>query len=126
MISTIFLLAMAGDAMYGDMILMAIFAAAFAGGSSAWLSASGVKGLWNTRPLTPPARHRAVPRGKDDGRSVERQLLEVIERYGEVTPTKAALETYLTVDEAENKLSELAERGHLDVRAEGGKLVYAL
>ena len=56
----------------------------------------------------------------------EHQLLEAIDRHGEITPARAALQTSLTVDEAERPLSDLAQRGHLDVRVEGSKLVYAL
>ena len=55
-----------------------------------------------------------------------RQLLEVTERHKEITPARAALNTSLTVDEAERPLSELAWKAHLDVRLEGSKLVYSL
>ena len=53
-------------------------------------------------------------------------MLEILQRHGEVTPARVALETSLTADEAQRKLSELAEKGHLDVRVEGSKLVYSL
>ena len=56
----------------------------------------------------------------------ERQLLEAIDRHGEITPARAALETTLTVAEADRMLSELAKGGHLEVRVEGGKLLYGL
>lgn len=59
-------------------------------------------------------------------KSAQRQLLEVIERNGEITPAIAALQTPLTVEEAEQLLSELAKRGQLDVSVEGSRLVYAL
>jgi hypothetical protein len=39
---------------------------------------------------------------------------------------RAALETTLTVAEADRMLSELAQGGHLEVRVEGGKLLYGL
>ncbi|MDP9439708.1 MAG: hypothetical protein M3P49_13375 [Actinomycetota bacterium] len=55
----------------------------------------------------------------------ERQLLETIERHGEITPVRVALETALTVAEADRMLGELAEKGHLEVRARDGKLVYS-
>ncbi len=90
-----------------------------------WLTAQGMQGLVDTSPPVSASEHRSV-RGGSRGDGVERQLLEVIERRGEITPARAALETPLTVDEAERLLSELAQRGHLDVRAEGSKLVYAL
>ena len=61
-----------------------------------------------------------------DGKHAERQLLTAIERHGEITPIRAALETSLTVAEADRMLSGLAQGGHLEVRAEGGKLLYGL
>lgn len=99
-----------------------------AGSSSMWLTVQGVKGLSDTRPLPSPPKTQGPGRrrGGDGEKSVERQLLEVIERHGEITPARAALETSLTVDEAEGELSRLAQKGHIDVRAEGGRLVYAL
>ena len=71
-----------------------------------------------------PASIPAVAR--PDERQTERQLLEAIERHGEITPVRAALETTLTVAEADRMLSELAKGGHLEVRVEGGKLLYGL
>jgi hypothetical protein len=56
----------------------------------------------------------------------EQELLEAIERHGEVTPARVALETSLTVAEADRMLSELAQGGHLEVRVEQGKLLYGL
>ncbi|BBL81006.1 hypothetical protein Rxycam_02530 [Rubrobacter xylanophilus DSM 9941] len=56
----------------------------------------------------------------------ERELLEVLGRRGEITPVEAAMETSLTVREAERLLKELAEGGHLDVRVRGGGLSYSL
>ena len=66
----------------------------------------------------------AVPSHED--KRGEQELLEAIERHGAVTPVRAALETSLTVAEADRMLSELAQGGHLEVRAEGGKLLYGL
>ncbi|AHY45905.1 Hypothetical Protein RradSPS_0622 [Rubrobacter radiotolerans] len=57
----------------------------------------------------------------------ERELLSAIrENDGSITPTEAALETSLTVTEADGMLSELASGGHLNVRSEEGSLVYSL
>lgn len=56
----------------------------------------------------------------------ERELLEVLRGHREVTPPEAALETSLTVVEADTMLKELAEAGHLDVRVRGGGSFYAL
>jgi hypothetical protein len=59
-------------------------------------------------------------------RDRETELLEALERNRELTPARAALETSLTVSEADEMLSGLAERGYIDVRAEGRRLTYAL
>jgi hypothetical protein len=57
----------------------------------------------------------------------EKQLLMAILDAGDgVTPVEAALETSLTVDEAEEILTRLADRGHLIVHSRDGALVYAL
>lgn len=56
----------------------------------------------------------------------ERELLTAIQAAGTITPIEAALETSLTVDEAEEMLSRLAERGHLMVESRDGALLYAL
>ena len=58
--------------------------------------------------------------------SKERELLEALRREGELTPARAAMETSLTVAEADQMLKELAEGGHLEVRVRGGGLFYAL
>lgn len=58
--------------------------------------------------------------------SKERELLGALREHGELTPARAAMETSLTVAEADKKLKELAEGGHLDVRVRGGGLFYAL
>jgi DNA-binding IclR family transcriptional regulator len=56
----------------------------------------------------------------------ERELLEALARHGEITPARAALETTLSVSEADRMLSELAKNGHIEVRAREGRLGYAL
>lgn len=119
------------ESFYGSifMVLAAISVLA-CGASSLWLTVEGVQGLGSSRQLPPPRTHRAIRGGRQEDRrseeSAEKQLLEVIEHNGEITPARAALQTSLTVDEAERLLSELAQRGHLDVRVEGSKLVYSL
>ena len=45
---------------------------------------------------------------------------------GGITPVEAALETSLTVDEAEEILTSLADRGHLVVHSRGAALLYTL
>ncbi len=56
----------------------------------------------------------------------ERELLEALRDRGELTPAQAAVETSLTVKEADELLKELAEGGHLEIRVRGGALSYLL
>ena len=56
----------------------------------------------------------------------ERELLEALARHGELSPALAALETSLSVAEANRMLSDLANSGHVEVRAREGRLGYAL
>ena len=56
----------------------------------------------------------------------ERELLEALQRKDELTPAQAAMETSLTVNEADEMLKDLAAKGHLDVRVRGGGLFYGL
>jgi hypothetical protein len=58
--------------------------------------------------------------------SSERELLELLERHGELTPLAVATKTSLTISTADQMLSELAQKGHLEVRIDGGKMSYAL
>jgi hypothetical protein len=56
----------------------------------------------------------------------ERELLETLRERGEISAAAVAVETSMTVSEADRKLRELAEGGHLEVRVRGGALLYAL
>ena len=57
----------------------------------------------------------------------ERELLSAIrDNGGSITPAEAAMETSLTVHEADRMLSELAGGGHLTVESKEGSLFYAL
>lgn len=56
----------------------------------------------------------------------EKELLEALRREGEISPARVAMETSLSVAEADAKLKKLAEAGHLEVRVRGGGLFYAL
>ncbi len=76
--------------------------------------ARGVAGLVDTRSEPPAANAR------------ERELLEALQSSGELTPAQAAMETSLTVNEADEMLKGLAAKGHLDVRVRGGGLFYGL
>jgi hypothetical protein len=77
------------------------------------LSARSVAGLFEARGPV------------DDGRK-EKEVLEALARHGELTPAGAALETSLSVAEADKVLSGLAKDGHIEVRARDGRLGYAL
>lgn len=63
---------------------------------------------------------------RDSTEKRERELLEALRDHGELTPAQAAMETSLSVSEADERLKELAEGGHLEVRVRGGGLFYAL
>lgn len=56
----------------------------------------------------------------------EQEVLEALERRGELTPARAALETSLNASEADRVLGELASKGYLDVQVEGTKISYTL
>lgn len=78
------------------------------------------RGTWQLLRVR-PANTRTVGSGS------EKQLLMTIrDSVGGVTPVEAALETSLTVDEAEEILTRLADRGHLFVESREGALYYAL
>ena len=75
-------------------------------------------------------RHSEVSEGRERGlveeEQKERQLLKALERHGELSAARAALETTLSVAEADLMLSGLAKDGHVEVRAREGRLSYAL
>jgi hypothetical protein len=71
------------------------------------LSARGIAGLVEAR----------LRRLDDDLK--EKELLEALARHGEVSAARAALETSLSVSEADRMLSRLAKDGHVEVRARG-------
>jgi predicted ArsR family transcriptional regulator len=56
----------------------------------------------------------------------ERELLQALQSKGELTPAQAAMETSLTVNEADEMLADLAAKGHLNVKVRGGGLFYGL
>ena len=68
----------------------------------------------------------SVPKGPDDKRNRERELLGALADRSELTPTTAAMRTSLTVDEAAKMLVELADKGHLKLRTEDGTVAYHL
>jgi hypothetical protein len=75
---------------------------------------SGVSGLGEEHPL------------RVSEAEVERELLEAIREGGEVSAASVAARTSLSVAEADRRLRGLAENGHIEVRARGGAVLYAL
>lgn len=87
---------------------------------------SGRAGAWRGDPNAvrmPVSGSPALPSG---GVGKEKELLRVLESRGEITAARAALETSLSVAEAEEMLSGLANEGHVRVVAREGTLAYAL
>jgi hypothetical protein len=78
------------------------------------LLTSGILGLGEGRPVRASEEER------------ERELLEAIRDGGEVSAASAAARTSLTVAEADRMLKGLTEDGHIEVRARGGAVLYAL
>ncbi|MBA2443254.1 MAG: helix-turn-helix transcriptional regulator [Rubrobacter sp.] len=56
----------------------------------------------------------------------ERELLSALRRHEELTAARAAVETSLSVAEADRRLGELAGAGHLTLRVRDGGIFYAL
>ncbi|CAN5746696.1 hypothetical protein BH23ACT11_BH23ACT11_10990 [soil metagenome] len=56
----------------------------------------------------------------------EKELLEALERRGELTPAQAAIETSLSTLEADQLMSELASKGYLDVKVNANRINYKL
>jgi hypothetical protein len=78
------------------------------------LLTSGIAGLGESRLVRVSEEQR------------ERELLEAIRDSGEISAAAASARTSLTVAETDRRLRELAENGHLEVRARGGAIFYAL
>ena len=77
----------------------------------------------------PPARAGGGVRhgGPSQAEAImEKELLLALGRCGKLTAVEAALESSLSVEEAERMLQELAAKGHLEVSIEHGRLHYAL
>ena len=116
----LFLLFVAGPAFHFFPLLFLIWAVPFFLVPAFGAVARGLTGLTEARPLP---RTGGVTEQEE---SKERQLLGALARRGELSPALAALETSLTVAEADRMLSDLAESGHLEVRAQEGRIGYAL
>jgi hypothetical protein len=81
-------------------------------------------GMWNARRRVSMV---AVPRPDplEAERSKEKELLQALGRRGKLTAIGAAMETSLTVAEAERILQGLAAKGYLEVTVEGRRLMYS-
>jgi capsular polysaccharide biosynthesis protein len=86
----------------------------------ATLRATRAVGLTASGSRETPARAPATDGAK------EKELLEALGRRGALTVAGVALETSLTVEEADRMLSALAAKGHLEVRVARGRLLYSL
>jgi hypothetical protein len=73
-------------------------------------------GAWGARSATTSGAKAATQ---------EKELLKAIRRHGEITVAQAALETSLSVEEADRMLSALAARGHLEVRIDDARIIYS-
>ncbi|HEY6711568.1 MAG TPA: hypothetical protein VI055_04800 [Rubrobacter sp.] len=116
-IGGLFLLFMAGPAFHFIPLLFLIWAVPFLVAPAFVALARGLSGL---------SESRTRKDGAVADESKERELLEALARHGELSPALAALETSLTVAEANRMLSDLANSGHVEVKAHEGRLGYAL
>jgi hypothetical protein len=118
-IGGLFLLFVAGPGFHLFPLLFFLWAVPFLVVPAFAAAAGGLTGLAESRTREKSDRVTAQE-------SKERELLEALARRGELSPALAALETSLGVAEADRMLSDLAESGHVEVRAREGRLVYAL
>jgi hypothetical protein len=116
-IGGLFLLFVAGPAFHFFPLLFLIWTVPFFLAPAFVAVARGLAGLSEARTRTG---------GTVAEENKERELLEALARRGELSPALAALETSLTVAEANRMLSDLANSGHVEVRAHEGRLGYAL
>ena len=86
-----------------------------------WLPAAALL-FWAARRLRRPRERR----GASSSGTEKLLLLAIRDAGGAITPVGAALETPLTVDEAEAILRRLANDGHLGVASHDGTLYYVL
>jgi capsular polysaccharide biosynthesis protein len=93
--------------------------------------AASVAGKPGGRTVRQGVGQAGLPGGRHGGPSdadvlKEKELLQALGRCGKLTAVEAAMETSLTVEEAERMLQALAAKGHLEVTVEHGRLHYAL
>ncbi len=81
--------------------------------------------LGRTLPRGSP-RFGGVQEAQSDTDGREKELLRALERHEEITAARAAMETSLSIAQAEEMLAKLASGGHVEVRARAGTLAYAM
>jgi hypothetical protein len=81
--------------------------------------------LGRTLPRVSP-RFGGVQEAQSDTDGREKELLRALERHEEITAARAAMETSLSIAQAEEMLAKLASGGHVEVRARAGTLAYAM
>jgi capsular polysaccharide biosynthesis protein len=84
---------------------------------------AGTLSEWDVRPIG-----QAVVLGRDRSivdRVKEKELLRALGRRGKLTAVEAALESSLSVEEADRMLQDLAAKGQLQVDIEDGRLVFS-
>jgi hypothetical protein len=84
---------------------------------------AGTLSEWDVRPIG-----QAVVLGRDRSiveRVKEKELLRALGRCGKLTAVEAALESSLSVEEADRMLQDLAAKGQLQVDIEDGRLVFS-
>ena len=119
MIGGLFLFLVAGPGFHFFPLLFLLWAVPFLVVPAFAAVARGLTGLAESR-----TRERTGRVTEQD--SKERELLGALARREELSPALAALETSLSVAEADRMLSDLAESGHVEVRAREGRLAYSL
>jgi hypothetical protein len=119
MIGGLFLFLVAGPGFHFFPLLFLLWAVPFLVVPAFAAVARGLTGLAESRTQERTGR-------VTEQESKERELLGALARRGELSPALAALETSLSVAEADRMLSDLAESGHVEVRAREGRLAYSL
>ena len=71
-------------------------------------------------------RFGGVQEAQSDTAGREKELLRALERHEEITAARTAMETSLSIAQAEEMLAKLASGGQVEVRARAGTLAYAL
>lgn len=108
------------NADYSEWLLPAIaLVSLWAALPALWLSVRGVAGLFGAG-----SRPREAESPSEDRK--EKELLGALERRGEISPARSAMETSLTVAEADRMLSDFARKGYVAASVSGGSLIYAL